>query len=622
MGAVDMSKSFTTLVALLPLAGRLLAQHPLRHPVDAVEVRYATSQPVVAYTLRVDSADRSGFEVEIRIRHAPDTFRLAMVAHPEYDDRYWRFVANLRVEGTAGAATVTREDSALWRVVAPGGSSVVHYRLQLPPQEGRVRSAWVPFLAPGGGLVGGPHSFMYILGATLAPSYVRLELPAGWDVATGLESTADPLVFFAPSVDVLTDSPILVGRFRSWRFAVEGVPHRVVYWPLPDALPFDTVALVGGLEQLVQQSVALFGRAPYRDFTFQLQDGAVGSLEHRNSVSIGAPSARLADGLTDFFSEAAHEYFHTWNLMRIHPVEYGDVDYRTPPRSRGLWWAEGITMHYADLLRRRAGLPVYDSTRATHVAGLIARYLASPGNSRFSAESVSVVSYGAPPGVLGDYSASTHLQGELLGTMLDFLVRDATAGRRSLDDVVRAALERFSGELGYTGRDLEQTVAAVCGCAVREFFDRYVRAAGPFDLDRYLRLLGLRSSVTRSPALGRDGQPATDLRVYGWVPPGEGSVRLLISNPASIWGRAGLHTGDRVAAVNGAPLADMTAFRTLFGALRIGDTVRIEVTRATGPFRATVVVNGYDRPTVRLEEILEATERQRTLRARWLAGSP
>jgi predicted metalloprotease with PDZ domain len=603
-----------TLLALGPLAGDLVAQH-------AVAVRDA-SQPVVAYTLRVDSADLSGFDVEMRIRHAPDTFRLAMVAHPEYDDRYWRFVVNLRVEGMAAGATVTREDSALWRVVAPGGESVVRYRLQLPAAVGQYRSAWVPFLAPTGGLVGGPHSFLYIVGATRVPAHVTLALPSAWDIATGLEPTVDPTTFYAPSVDALVDAPILLGRLRSWPFAVDGVPHRVVYWPLPDAQPFDTAALVAGLERLARAAVALFGRAPYRDFTFQIRDGAVGSLEHRNSVSLGAPSARLAQGLTDFFSETAHEFFHTWNLMRIHPVEYGDVDYRTPPRSRGLWWGEGITMFYADLLRRRAGLPVDDSTRSAHVAGLIARYMASPGNSRFSPESVSVVSYGAPPGVLGDYSASTHLQGELLGTMLDFIVRDATNGQRSLDDVVRATLERFSGEHGYTGRDLERTVADVCGCAVGDFFDRYVRAATPIDFDRYLHLVGLRTSISWSPALGRDGQPEPDLRVYGWVPPGARSVSLLISNPASSWGRAGLHTGDRIAAVNGAPLADMAGFRTLFGRLRIGDTVRIEVMRAGGPFRATVVVTGYDRPTVQLKELPQATERQRTLRARWLSGSP
>lgn len=617
-----MPRTVAIFVALVTCAARLPAQHPLHDAVDAVEVRFAASQPVVTYTLRVDSADPSGFDVEMRVRHAPDTFRLAMVAHPEYDDRYWRYLVNLRVTSPSGSATVTREDSASWRVAAVGGDVTARYRLQLPTSTGQYRSAWVPFLAPTGGLVGGPHSFLYVVGATLAPAHVTLEIPPAWSIATGLAPTVDPHTFFAPSVGVLVDAPILIGRLRSWTFAVDDVPHRVVYWPLPDAQPFDTVALVSGLERLARQAVSLFGRAPYRDFTFQIQDGAQGSLEHGNSVSLGAPSAQLARDLTGFLAETAHEYFHTWNLMRIHPVEYGDVDYHTPPRSRGLWWAEGVTMLYADLLLRRAGLPTFDSTRAAHLGGLIARYLASPGNSRFSPESVSVVAYGVPPGSLGDYSASPHLQGELLGTMLDFVVRDATTGNRSLDDVVRAALERFSGARGYTGRDLERTVADVCGCAVRDFFDRYVRAAAPIDLDRYLGLIGLRSSVTWSPALERDGRPAADLRIYGWVPPAERSVSLLINNPASVWGRAGLHTGDRVVTVNGAPLADMAAFRALFGGLHIGDTVRIEVTRAARPFSATVVVAGYNRPMVRLEEVPQATDRQRSLRARWLAGNP
>lgn len=617
-----MSRTTAVLAILHFAAAHAGAQNPLPRLVDAVEVRYSTAQPVVSYTLRVDSADLSGFDVEMRIRNTRDTFRLAMVAHPEYDDRYWRFVRDLRVESAAGTGSAARQDSALWRVVIPGGAGVVRYRLHLPPAEGRFRSAWVPFLASTGGLVGGPHSFLYIVGAELAPAYVRLDLPGGWEVATGLEPTADPGTFFAASVGVLADCPILAGRLRSWRFAVDGVPHRVVYWPLPDAQPFDTVALVGGLERFARQVVSLFGRAPYRDFTFQIQDGAVGSLEHANSVSIGAPSAHLAQGLTDFFSEAAHEYFHTWNLMRIHPAGYGGVDYRTPPRSRGLWWAEGITILYADLLRRRAQIPTFDSTRAAHLEGAIARYLANPGNARFSAESVSVVAYGADPGALGDYSASTHLQGELLGTMLDVVVRDATGGRRSLDDVVRATLERFSGARGYTGADLERTVANVCGCAVRAFFDRYVRGANPVDFDRYLALIGLRSRVAWAPATGPDGRPIADLRVFAWAPEGAGALRLRVLNPASVWNRAGLHTGDRIVTVNGAPPADMTDFRRVIGSLRIGDTVRVEVARASGVFGATVVVSGYDRPTVRLEELPGATANQRSLRLRWLAGEP
>jgi predicted metalloprotease with PDZ domain len=615
-----MTKIAATLIALSIPSG-LSAQHPLRDPVDAVEVRYALSQPVLSYALRVDSADLSGFDVAIRIRNARDTFRLALAAHPEYDDRYFRHIEQVRVTAPPGAAaaTIVREDSALWRVVAPGGSVDVRYRLQLPVQERPVRSSWVPFLAQRGGLVGGPHSFMYIVGATLVPCYVTFDLPQGWDNATGLQPTIDPHTYFAPSVDVLIDSPALVGHFSSWRFAVDGVPHRVVYWSLADAQPFDTLALVRGLEGLTEQAIALFGRAPYRDYTFLLQDGAAGSLEHWNSVTIGATSARLASDLPDVLGEAAHEYFHTWNLMRIHPAGYGGVDYRPARRSHGLWWGEGITMLYADALLRRAGLSRPDSTRAAHLEGLITRYLASPGNARFSPESVSVITYGTPPGALGDYSASVHLQGELIGTMLDLIIRDATQGRRSLDDVMRIMLARYSGEQGYTTRDIEAAVHEVCGCIVRPFFDHYVRAGNPIPFDRYLGLAGMRAAVTWGPGVGRDGTPLPDLRVFAWLPPGDSALRLLIGNPASVWGAAGLHSGDRIARVNGAPVTTMDAFRTLFGHLKIGDTVTVEVTRPGGPLRATVVVPVQQRPTVHLEPVSGVTQRQLSLRKAWFA---
>ncbi|MFN2400383.1 MAG: hypothetical protein ABR543_17350 [Gemmatimonadaceae bacterium] len=584
--------------------------------------------PVVRYELRIDSADRSGFDVEMRVRGVPDTFRVAMAAHPEYDDQYWRFVEGLRAETRTGSAAVSREDSALWRVVAPGGDVVVRYRIRLPAAEVPPRAAWRPFLGPTGALVGGPHSFMYVLGATRTASHVALEIPRGWEIATGLEPTAEPRIFFAPSVYTLVDSPILVGQFRTWRFAVDGVPHRVVYWPMPPvpgtpAAAFDTATFVSSIERLAQQAVALFGRAPYREYTFLFQEGAYGGLEHMNSVTLGVPGTDGANS-TEILAETAHEFIHTWNLMRIRPAERGDVDYRQSGQSRGLWWSEGATMYYADLLLRRAGLPVSDSTRVAHLESLIARYQFNPGNFRVSPERASLAEYGAPPGSLGDYDPSPHLQGELLSGMLDLIVRDATNGRRSLDDVMRAMLRQSSVEQyrGFTGRDIERTVAEICRCVVRPFFDTHIRAARSLDFDSYLRLIGLRTRVSWSPALDREGRPATDLRMRAWQPPGQDGMHLLITDPASVWGRAGLHTGDRLVAMNGSPMTSWGDVRGVLSRLRIGDTVHIELARSTGPRRTSVVAAGYERPQVRIEEIPEATERQRALRAGWLAGKP
>ena len=358
----------------------------------------------------------------------------------------------------------------------------------LPTPAESPRAAWRPFLSPTGALIGGPHSFLYILGGTLVPSHVTLELPASWTVATGLEPTADPRTFFAPTVDALVDGPIFAGRFHDWRFAVDGVPHRLVYWATPAAAPFDTLGFARGVEGIVRQAVALFGRPPYRDYTFVLQDSAYGALEHRNSVTLGAPSASLGPHPEWTYGELAHEYTHTWNLMRIRPEEYGDVDYHTQKPVAGLWFSEGLTMRYADRFLRQARLPVQDSTLLAHLEGLIGRYLAGPGNARFSAEQISRVAYNAEPGALGDYSASVHLVGELLGNVMDLVIRDATANRRSMDDVMRLMLERHSGERGFSGRDVERVATEVCGCAtMHALFDAHVRGA---DADRLRSLAG------------------------------------------------------------------------------------------------------------------------------------
>ena len=596
-----------------------LAQHLLHHWTDAVELRYARSQPVLSYTLKVDSTDLSGFSVELRIRNAADTVRLGMMAHPEYDDRFWRYVENLEAEGPHGA-TIARQDSALWRLIAPGGESVVRYRIHLPPPEQPPRAGWRPFLTASGGLVGGPHSFMYLVGATLAPAHVALDLPASWTISTGLEPTFDPHIYLAPSAFVLMDSPMLVGRLRSWNYEIDGVPHRVVYWSGPNAVPFDTVALVDGFRKLSQQAVAIFGRPPYREYSFQLQDNAQGALEHLNSVSIGAPSEDLAKGLDDLFDEASHEYFHTWNLMRLRPAEYGDVSYRPPPRSRGLWWSEGITIYYADLMLRRAGLPTFEPTRIAHLEQAIARYLSRPGQARFSAESISVVAYGTDPGGLGDYDASVHLEGEILGTMLDLTIRDATNGRRSLADLIRLLFERFSGERGFIGADIEQAAHEICGCPMRAFFDRYVRTGHSVDFDRYLALAGLRARATWNPVVDSMGTAVPDRRIFTWQPDGEDGVALALSDPASVWGKAGLHSGDRIVEVNGVHPKTPAEFRDLRSRFAIGDSVRIEISRKGVSHAMTVLVTGFQRPQVQIEDLPDPTEKQRKIREAWVSG--
>jgi predicted metalloprotease with PDZ domain len=558
----------------------------------------------------------------MHIRNAADTIRLAMAAHQEYDDRYWRYVEALRVESPARGASITRLDSAVWRLVAPGGTSVVRYRLRLPTPQESPRAAWRPFLSPTGALVGGPHAFMYVVGAELAPVHVTLDLPGNWRIATGLTPTADPRTYFAPTAEALVEGPMLAGNLSEWRFAIDGVPHRIVYWRAPNATAFDTAAFSRDIRAMAGQAVALFGRPPWREYTFMIQDSAYGALEHANSVTLGAPSSDLARDPNAYLVETAHEFFHAWNLMRIRPAEYRAIDYRPQPPTSGLWFSEGLTLFYADLLLRRARVaPVqFDSTRAAHLERLIGSYLANPGNGRFAAERVSQVAYNAPPDALGDYAVSAHLQGEVIGTVLDLVIRNATAGRRSMDDVMRLMLERHSAERGFVGADIERAVEDVCGCDVTPIFDAHVRNGTPIDFDRYLALIGLRATVGWVPSMNPDGQQRIDLPIYAYDPPAGGPARLVIRNAESAWGRAGLHGGDQLRAVNGTPVTTSRDFRGFLQRLRIGDTVRVEVERPTGRFTATVIATGLVRPMVRIVELPGVTEPVKSLRAAWMLG--
>ena len=581
------------------------------HPLALLLALFAPAHPAVKpgiqYTLHVNSTDLSGWTVEIRLRTTSDTIRLAMAAHAEYDDRYWRYVRDVAVEPSG---TVTRIDSAVWQVVAPRGGVTVRYRIALPPAEPGLRGAWRPYLTPTGGLIGGPHAFMYVLGSEDSASLVNLDLPASWSIATGLGRTNDSHWFAAPNAAALVDSPILVGRLRQWTFVEGGVTHRVVYWPLPNATPFDTTRFVSGIRAMVRQTIALFGgRMPYREYTFQFEDGAYsGGLEHRNSVTLGAASADLARDPNAGIPETAHEFIHTWNLMAMRPVEYHDIDYRTQPPVSSLWFSEGLTMYYADLLLRRAGIPLGDSTRTMHLERLLGSYLSNPAYARFSAESISRVAYNVEPGELGDYSASTHLQGELIGTMLDFIIRNSTSGQRSMDDVMRRLFDQGKR---IDGRVIEQAVESVCSCDVTPFFDAHVRHGAVIDFNHYLGLIGLTTHGTWGAAM-YNGEPERDLRMWGFESVRDSTLRLIVNNPASVWGRAGLHSRDQLVGINGAPVRTWAELRAKLQALRLGDTVRVQVQRST-PFVATVVVAGFERSTVRVERLPNATVAQRRL---------
>jgi len=580
-------------------------------------VTYPAHKSTIDYTLHFDSTHLDIVEVEIQLRGAPESFHVAMKVHAEYDARYWRYLDDFRVDHTADdqVAAVEREDSTLWRVTMPGGRGVIRYRVHVQPPESEIRRAWMPYVrADGGGaLINSPDFFLYLPELTNAPVTLHLDIPAGWRVATAFPGRG--------SVTALLDSPILAGRLREWSFADRGTNYHIVYWPLPAAAVFDTLVFVAEIRGLTSAALEIFGSAPGREYYFLIQDGADDALEHRGSVTIGVTSERLARDPHASLAEIAHEFFHTWNLVAIHPAGYNALDYRPPRRTPSLWFGEGVTLHYAEVLPRRAGLADSSPTRLEHLASLLERYHGSPATLRVSPERASLA-FEDSPATNPDATGGYYLQGELLGEVIDARVRSATGERRGLDDVIRALYARSGTprDSGYTARDLETTIDSVCGCDLSAFFAGQVRGTGPIDVMLVLARLGLRLVVDTVAATDAGGRPLPDLRLRIDFSASRPLLQLAVTNPTTAWALAGLRTGDQLTAINGAPIRSWDDLQAALRGVHIGDRAAVEIRRDERPLTITVPVSGYTRPRVQFIDAADVTPDQRSRRQEWFAG--
>jgi predicted metalloprotease with PDZ domain len=626
------------LIALLSAASLAAApaaaQTPLATYADAFETRAGASTPVIRYDVRIDTA-ASRIAVVMHVERAPATVRIAIPRWAPGAYRLVDFSARLRnVTVVTGAGEREVADSALgggsvWPALATGPLAVpagtLEVRYEIVGDSSPNNRA---FLRSSGALLDGPATYLYLLGNTLAPARVHFATPASWRIVTGLRPTLDRESFFAPSYDVLIDSPVLMGDARSLAvraFDVDGVPHRVAWWRRPGAPAFDTASFVAPIPEIVRQTRRIFGWMPYRDYSFLFIDGTGGGLEHLNSTTIGIGAAAVARDSLAHLDVTAHEYFHHWNVKRIRPIALGPFDYQRVTRSRSLWLSEGVTDYFANAIVRRGGF-VTESAARDALASSIESYLGNPANAIVSPERSSMSAWD-PPAVNHGYSLSYYLSGGLLGELLDVRLRAHDRSSGGMDALMRRLRDRYAGAKGFTDADIRREASAVCGCDMNPFFASYVSGAKTFPLADLASALGWRLVVERQPAVDSAGNPLADRRAaitpYGGTGSAGGAMggplKLSIGDPTSAWGRAGLVTGDTVLAVNGAPMSSPAAFRSALARITIGDSVTVVVRRG-GERTITVPITGYDRVRVGLEELPALTDAQRRARDRWMHG--
>jgi predicted metalloprotease with PDZ domain len=184
---------------------------------------------------------------------------------------------------------------------------------------------------------------------------------------------------------------------------------------------------------------------------------------------------------------------HLYNVKRLRPIELGPFDFEKAPVTGNLWISEGVTSYYSGLLMTRAGLQSRDEYLAS-LSSLIGNLQNAPGRLLQSVERSSLEVWensnsGVAPAAT---TVSYYNKGHVLGLLLDARIRRQTRGRRSFDDVIRLAYERFGGDKGFTSEQFRHTAERVADGDLSEWFRRSVSSTEELDYSDLLEWYGLR----------------------------------------------------------------------------------------------------------------------------------
>jgi predicted metalloprotease with PDZ domain len=533
---------------------------------------------------------------------------------------YSRHVEGVTAANAAGSALVVEKtDKNRWRVAA-GGTPSVTVRYRVYAHEMSVRTNWVE---ADFAMLNGAPTFITPVDGGDRPHDVVIEPATGWRVSmTALpELSGGAHRYRAPDYDTLVDSPILIGNPDVYEFSIDGKRHYLVN--IGEAGVFDGARAARDLEVLVREHLRMWGSLPYERYLFLNVLASVpgqipgGGLEHRNSTLLiaGRWATRARQSYLAWLELASHEFFHVWNIKRLRPVELGPFNYDDEVFTRSLWIAEGMTDYYAELLVHRAGL----SSQTEYVDALsnkIEELQTTPGRL---VQPVDLASFDAwikfyrPDENTLNASVSYYTKGAVIAFLLDARIRRASGGAKSLDDVLRAAYQKFSGGRGYTPDEFRAVAEQASGLNLRSFWADAVEGTAELDYTQALDTLGLRFRAPASPS------PDRPARAWLGMSTRSDAGRLVVTQvrretPAYA---AGLNVDDEIIAIDDFRVrADQLTQR--LDAYKPGDRVTLLVARRDQLLRLPMTFAEEPPRRWRLDLDPSATDGQRQQRTRWL----
>jgi predicted metalloprotease with PDZ domain len=488
-----------TLTSCVPVPDNAAPPPEVPQPSSPIQ----TIEDGIHHQVNFDAANSHYLTIETTINKPGAELMMAVWTPGSYLVReYARNIESLSVTDPSGAPVkLTRVQKNRWLLDGDHEAIRITYRLYC--RELSVRTNWVD---SDFAILNGASTFLVPPEQLDRPHTISLTLPESWTGAKSGLPVDEKLRFVARNFDTLIDSPIVAGTPTTKGFEVNSVPHEIVYIGGDGLWDFDkTTADVKSITSAISDFWG--GPLPYDDYTYLnvISEGQ-GGLEHKNSTLMLSSRWKTdtRDDYIKWLGLVSHEFFHTWNVKRLRPKALGPFNYEKEVYTPSLWIAEGITSYYDDLLLARGGL-IDQKEYLSQLSKQFTTLHKTPGRLVHPLAQTSQdawIKFYRKDENFKNSSVSYYVKGAVVAFLLDAEIRRATEGTKSLDDLMRLAYQRFSGDSGFETEEFRALANEVAGTSLDSFFQTTIDSATELDYSSAFDWYGLEFDTVDPPTDG------------------------------------------------------------------------------------------------------------------------
>ncbi len=481
----------------------------------------ASAQETIEYSISFPNVVHHEAEIVIsvpKIPTGPLAFRMSRSSPGRYaTHEFGKNVYGVKaVDGKGNSIPVTQVEGDVYRIDKHDGSVKISYTIYGNHVDGTYLA-----IDETHAHMNMPATFMWFPSMTDRSISIRFnDLDKyNWKVATQLKPTSAKNAFTAPNLQYFMDSPVELSdlKLATWQDLNPGNKSQTIrlssHGTADDQAVIDNYAKM--VAKVVAEQKAVFGELPVFDngeYTF-LQDvnpdNNGDGMEHRNSTVITNSGFKIAGNEEAMLSTFSHEFFHSWNVERIRPKTLEPFDFSHANMSNELWFAEGFTQYYGNLILKRAGFRT-DKQYEGVLSGILNGVLNAPGSASFPATHMSRYAVFVDAGVSVDQNnytntfTSYYTYGAFVALGLDLRLRSEF--NLTLDDYMQAVWKAHGKtEIPYTISDLQNVLGKLTNLGfARDFFKKYVEGVEKNDYAKLLENAGLqlRKAAPGKPSIG------------------------------------------------------------------------------------------------------------------------